>query len=213
VVDSEASRHRFRFSARWVKLAAIAAGISPGHSCHRLLLCRHAAAVAVVCAVCGGTRDLPRPRPRSHRELQRCLGGLAGPQFCHRPRRPRSQVQVFDSGPRQQVHQHFRRRVRQRGDAYPAHAGTGTPGANAIAKRWIGTIRRELLDRMLIFNRHHLMAVLAEYGAHFNHHRPPRALNQAAPLRSLPPPGALSQLCLRQRNLLSGLIHKYAQLT
>ncbi len=58
-----------------------------------------------------------------------------------------------------------------------------TPRANAIAERWIGTVRRELLDRMLIVNRRHLEAVLAEYVAYFNHHRPHRALHQAAPLR------------------------------
>jgi putative transposase len=46
------------------------------------------------------------------------------------------------------------------------------PRANAIAEHWIGTVRRELLDRMLIVNRHHLQTVLAEYVAHFNHHRP-----------------------------------------
>jgi integrase-like protein len=56
------------------------------------------------------------------------------------------------------------------------------PRANAIAERWIGTVRRELLDRMLIINRRHLTAVLTEYVAHFNDHRPHRALNQAAPL-------------------------------
>ena len=56
------------------------------------------------------------------------------------------------------------------------------PQANAIAERWIGTVRRELLDRMLIINRRHLTAVLTEYVAYFNHHRPRRALNQAAPL-------------------------------
>jgi len=74
--------------------------------------------------------------------------------------------------------------------------------ANAIAERWIGTVRRELLDRMLIINRQHLTTVLAEYVAHFNHHRPHRALKQAAPLRSLPPPAVPSQLCLRRRDLL-----------
>jgi putative transposase len=85
------------------------------------------------------------------------------------------------------------------------------PRANAIAERWIGTVRRELLDRILIINRQHLTTVLAEYVAHFNQHRPHRALNQAAPLRSLPPPAAPSQLCLRRRDLLGGLIHEYAQ--
>src|ERR687894_2602672 len=59
------------------------------------------------------------------------------------------------------------------------------PRANAIAERWIGTVRRELLDRVLIINRRHLMAVLTEYVAHFNDHRPHRALNQAAQLRLL----------------------------
>ena len=85
------------------------------------------------------------------------------------------------------------------------------PRANAIAERWVGTVRRELLDRIMIINRRHLTAVLAEYVAHFNHHRPHRALHQAAPLRSLPAPASPSQLHLRRRDLLDGLIHEYAQ--
>jgi transposase InsO family protein len=85
------------------------------------------------------------------------------------------------------------------------------PRANAIAERWIGTARRELLDRILIVNRRHLTAVLTQYVAHFNHHRPHRALNQAAPLRSLPPPAALSQPHVRRRDVLDGLIHEYTQ--
>jgi transposase len=44
------------------------------------------------------------------------------------------------------------------------------PRANAIAERWIGTVRREILDQMLIINRRHLETVLAEYVAHFNGH-------------------------------------------
>jgi transposase InsO family protein len=83
------------------------------------------------------------------------------------------------------------------------------PGANAIAERWVGTVRRELLDRIMIINRRHLTAVLAEYVAHFNHHR--RAPHQAAPLRSLPPPASPSQLHLRRRDLLDGLTHEYSQ--
>ena len=71
------------------------------------------------------------------------------------------------------------------------------------------TVRRELLDRILIINRRHLMAVLTEYAAQFNH-RPHRALNQAAPLRSLLPPGSPSQPHFRRRDLLAGLIHEYA---
>jgi putative transposase len=85
------------------------------------------------------------------------------------------------------------------------------PRANGIAERWIGTLRRELLDRLLIISRRHLMAVLTEYVAHFNDHRPHRALNQAAPLRLLPPPASRSQIHLRRRDLLDGLIHEYTQ--
>jgi putative transposase len=158
----------------------------------------------------GGTRDPPRPRPWRHHEPQRRLGGPASSQLSDGPRRPRSRVPVVDSGPRQQVHQHF--------DAVFASEGmrilrtpVRAPRANAIAERWIGTARRELLDRMLIVNRRHLMAVLTDYVAHFNDHRPHRALNQAAPLRSLPPPAASSQLHVRRRDPLGGLIHEYAQ--
>src|SRR5438270_6456984 len=85
------------------------------------------------------------------------------------------------------------------------------PRANAIAERWIGTVRRELLDRMLIVNRHQLEAVLAEYVAHFNTHRPHRTLNQAAPLQPLPTPASPSQPRVLRRDRLGGLIHEYSQ--
>ncbi|WP_132117128.1 integrase core domain-containing protein [Actinocrispum wychmicini] len=52
------------------------------------------------------------------------------------------------------------------------------PRANAIAERWVGSVRRECLGRLLIVNRRHLEQVLAEYVEHFNCHRPHRALNQ-----------------------------------
>jgi transposase InsO family protein len=85
------------------------------------------------------------------------------------------------------------------------------PRANAIAERWIGTLRRELLDRMLIVNRRHLKTVLAEYIAHFNDHRPHRALHQAAPLKPLPQAASPTDLRFRRRDRLGGLIHEYTQ--
>jgi transposase InsO family protein len=85
------------------------------------------------------------------------------------------------------------------------------PPADAIAERWIETVRGEPLDRMLIINGRHLTAVLTEYVARFNDHRPHRALGQAAPLRSLPSPASPSQPHLRRRDRLGGLIHEYAQ--
>jgi hypothetical protein len=56
------------------------------------------------------------------------------------------------------------------------------PRANAFAERFVGTVPRECLDRLLIFGRRHLEQVLAKYLVHYNEHRPHRALDQQAPL-------------------------------
>jgi hypothetical protein len=56
------------------------------------------------------------------------------------------------------------------------------PKANAYAERWISTIRRECLDRMLIFNERQLVHVLAEYERHYNTHRPHRSWEQLPPV-------------------------------
>jgi putative transposase len=60
------------------------------------------------------------------------------------------------------------------------------PRMNSIMERWIGSCRRELLDRTLVWNQRHLITVLREYEDFYNTHRPHRALSQAAPLRPLP---------------------------
>jgi putative transposase len=66
------------------------------------------------------------------------------------------------------------------------HSAVQAPRMNSIMERWIGSCRRELLDRTLIWNQRHLMIMLREYEDFYNTHRPHRALNQAAPLRLLP---------------------------
>ena len=63
------------------------------------------------------------------------------------------------------------------------------PRANAYAERWVGTVRRELLDRMLIFRCRQLQLVLTEYADHYNVHRPRRALDRH---RHLDPTNQLS---------------------
>ncbi|HET9255387.1 MAG TPA: transposase [Pseudonocardiaceae bacterium] len=55
------------------------------------------------------------------------------------------------------------------------------PQANAICERMIGTLRRELLDRILIVNERHLRRILTIYLHHFNTARPHRALGQLTP--------------------------------
>jgi len=54
-----------------------------------------------------------------------------------------------------------------------------TPRMNAIADRWIGGCRRELLDRALVWNQAHLRRILREYEIHHNQHRPHRSLHGA----------------------------------
>ena len=52
-----------------------------------------------------------------------------------------------------------------------------TPRMNAIAERWIGGCRRELLDRTLVWNQSHLRRILRQYETHHNQHRPHRSLD------------------------------------
>ena len=84
-----------------------------------------------------------------------------------------------------------------------------TPRMNAIAERWIGGCRRELLDRTLIWNQDHLRQILRQYETHHNKHRPHRSLDAAAPLKPLPQPVVLEQYRVRRRTRVSGTIHEY----
>jgi transposase InsO family protein len=65
------------------------------------------------------------------------------------------------------------------------------PRANAYAERWVGTVRRECLDRMLVVGRRHLVVRLDAYAEHYNLHRPHRVgAGAAAGTRRTGGPGA-----------------------
>jgi putative transposase len=85
------------------------------------------------------------------------------------------------------------------------------PRANAYAERWVGTVRRELLDRMLILGCRQLRSVLAEYVDHYNRHRPHRALGQTPPLGAGRSAVVVPAGTVARRDRLGGLIHEYAQ--
>jgi putative transposase len=85
------------------------------------------------------------------------------------------------------------------------------PRANAIAERFVGTIRRELLDRLLILNRRHAAFVLHEFEGHYNDHRPHRALRQAAPSRPLPQRAPTEIHKIERHDRLGGILHEYQQ--
>ncbi|MHB8668969.1 MAG: integrase core domain-containing protein [Acidimicrobiales bacterium] len=55
------------------------------------------------------------------------------------------------------------------------------PQANAYAERWVGSVRRECLDWVLVFGRRHLDAVLRVYVEHYNGHRPNEHSGSAHP--------------------------------
>jgi transposase InsO family protein len=95
-------------------------------------------------------------------------------------------------------------------------AGNGTrviktpvrsPRANAIAERFVGTLRRECLDHLLILGEGHLRKVLAEFARHYNGHRPHQSLQQEPPQR----PGSAVDITARieRQQILSGLINAY----
>jgi transposase InsO family protein len=90
------------------------------------------------------------------------------------------------------------------------HSAVQAPRMNSIMERWIGSCRRELLDRTLIWNQRHLMTVLREYEDFYNTHRPHRALNQAAPFRPLPDGVTdLDHFRVRRRDRAGGVLHEY----
>jgi putative transposase len=85
------------------------------------------------------------------------------------------------------------------------------PKANAYAERWVSTIRRECLDRMLIFNERQLVHMLAEYERHYNTHRPHRALDQLSPIAADVDRRPRTADAVRRRQVLGGLINEYQE--
>jgi putative transposase len=82
------------------------------------------------------------------------------------------------------------------------------PQANAIAERFVRTVRAECLDWLLILNRRHLEHVLRVYIDHYNRERPHRALKLKPPHRAQPPPPSTTGE-IRRHDRLGGLIHEY----
>ena len=86
---------------------------------------------------------------------------------------------------------------------------------NATCERLLGTLRRELLDRMLILSEAHLCAVLIEYQAHCNTARPHQGIAQRVPGNECQAPDVtavnLDVHRIRRKSILSGLINEYSR--
>jgi transposase InsO family protein len=86
-----------------------------------------------------------------------------------------------------------------------------SPQANAIAERWVKSVRTECLDHTFIFNERHLHRVLNEYVAYFNHWRPHRSIGQRAPCAPAPSVRGRNRKAteVTGRPVLGGLHHVY----
>jgi hypothetical protein len=83
-----------------------------------------------------------------------------------------------------------------------------SPRANAFAERFVGTLRRECLDHLLIYSERHLRKVLAECERHFNRHRPHQGRSLRPPLHD---PSETIDMTARihRRRTVTGLISEY----
>ena len=80
------------------------------------------------------------------------------------------------------------------------------PNANAIAERWVRSVRAECLDHLLVLGEAHLRRVLTAYADYYNHARPHQGLDQRTPVAPAAPPGSGA---VRRRDLLGGLLRDY----
>src|SRR5215210_5198430 len=80
------------------------------------------------------------------------------------------------------------------------------PTANAIAERWVGSVRRECLDHLLILSEMHLRHVLTAYIAYYNEARPHQGLDQQTPV---PRAAAVGEGPIQRRDSLGGLLREY----
>jgi putative transposase len=86
------------------------------------------------------------------------------------------------------------------------HTPYRAPNANAHAERWIRSVRKECLDKLLIINQAHLRRVMREFVAYHNPARPHQGIKQQIPMPGTAPIGTGPVRC---RNVLGGIIHDY----
>ena len=119
----------------------------------------------------------------------------------------------WDDGPRYVIHDRdrtfgkvFRKRLQAMGIS-PAPTAPRSPWQNGHVERVIGSIRRECLDHMIVFNERHLRRILRAYFAYYNETRTHLALSKDAPFpRATSPPSDGAIVAIPQ---VGGLHHRY----
>ncbi len=92
----------------------------------------------------------------------------------------------------------------------PVRTAPRSPWQNGVLERWIGSIRRELLDHVVVFHERHLHRLLNEYVAYYHDDRPHLSLEKDAPAgRPVErPPRPDARIVSFPR--VAGLHHRYA---
>jgi len=85
------------------------------------------------------------------------------------------------------------------------------PRANACAERWVGTVRREVLDHLLIFGPRQLERVMLEFIDHYHTARPHQGLGQRTPIPVAQVQSEPESAQVIRIDRIGGLLHEYAR--
>ena len=84
-----------------------------------------------------------------------------------------------------------------------------SPWQNGYAERWVGTLRRELLDHVIVLGERHLLRLVRQHVAYYNSDRPHMSLGGDSPVtRDVEPPTAGKVIALPR---VGGLHHRYSR--
>ena len=171
---------------------------------------RHRPAASDLCVLRPRGRYPPGQNSWSDAAPDGRVGHPAGPQPDVRTGGAGWPFPVPGPRSRHEVHDELRCRVRRCPHHRVAQSAAGAEG-QCFAERWVSTIRRECLDRLLIFGERQLRHVLREYEGHYNTHRPHGALEQRPPTNSNASRLPRTADVIRRNQILGGLINEYQQ--
>jgi transposase InsO family protein len=104
---------------------------------------------------------------------------------------------------------HMLERVAKASSIEIIHTPFEAPRANAICERFVGSLRRECLEHMLVIGELQLIRVLKEYVSYFNPARPHQGIAQRIPALRVAPLGAPKTSRVIAYPVLNGLHHDY----
>jgi len=84
-----------------------------------------------------------------------------------------------------------------------------SPWQNGYAERWVGTLRRELLDHLIVLGERHLLRLVREHVAYYNEDRPHMSLARDAPVARAVEAPTGGRVVARAR--VGGLHHRYSR--